>query len=72
MPQFNIETVTAEDCRENLEQWLDMAAHNPIYNYYDQLCGKAYELLSGDEYKRIYDRWASGYVACSDGYYRRR
>ena len=72
MAEFNPETVTVEDCRQNLEQWLDIAAHNPTYNHYDQLCGSAYKLLSGDEYKRIYKRWESGYVACADGYYRRR
>ena len=72
MAEFNPETVTVEDCRQNLEQWLDIAAHNPIFNPYDRLCTRAYELLNEDEYTRIYKRWASGYVACADGYYRRR
>ena len=64
--------MTIDDARENLEMWLEMAVHNPIYNEYDKLCGEAYKVLDGDEYKRIYDRWASGYVSCSDGLYRRK
>jgi len=61
-----------QKARDNLETWLDIAAHNPTYNKYDELCREAYKVLSREEYERIYDRWASGYVACSDGYYRRR
>lgn len=64
--------ITKEEARQNLETWLDLAAHNSTYSKYDELCSKAYELLGNDEYKKIYDRWASGYVSCSDGYYRRR
>lgn len=64
--------VTVEEARQNLEMWLDLAAHNPTHNKYDELCSRAYKLLGDDEYDKIYKRWASGYVSCSDGYYRRR
>ena len=64
--------MTEEEARGGLEEWLEMAVHNPIHNKYDELCGEAYKVLDGAEYKRIYDRWANGYVSCSDGYYRRR
>ena len=65
------EEVTVEDCRKNLREWLERAAINPVFNKYDKLCHKAYELLSGDEYDKIYKSWASDYVSCPDGYYRR-
>lgn len=71
MTQFNPETVTIEDCRKNLEEWLERAAINPIFNDYDKLCRRAYELLDGNEYDQIYKRWTSDYVVCPDGYYRR-
>ena len=71
MTEFNLETVTEEDCRKNLEDWLELAAHNPTYNHYDKLCGKAYDLLNPDEYTKIYKRWTSDYVLCPDRYYRR-
>jgi hypothetical protein len=67
-----VKEITAEDARQNLETWLDMAAHNSTYNKYDELCSRAYDLLGHDEYKMIYDRWTSGYVHCDDGLYRRR
>ncbi len=64
--------MTKDEAIKNLPIWLDLAANNPIYNKYDKLCSEAYEVLDHDEYDRIYKNWASGYVACSDGYYRRR
>jgi len=66
--EFAPETVTIEDCQQNLETWLELAAVNPTF--YDKLCHKAYELL-GDEYEKIYKRWTSDYVICPDGYFRR-
>ncbi len=67
-----VKEITIEEARQNLETWLDLAAHNPTYSKYDALCSKSYELLGDEEYDKIYKRWASGYVSCSDGYYRRR
>ena len=71
MPQFNPDTITIEDCRKNLDEWLDIAASNPIFNHYDKLCQRAYDLLEPKEYDKIYKRWSSGYVLCPDGNYRR-
>jgi len=64
--------MTKAEAQQNLELWLDMAAHNPTFNKYDKLCGEAYNILGDEEYDKIYKRWANGYVSCSDGYYRRR
>ena len=64
--------MTREEARNNLDTWLDMAAHNPIYNKYDELCNQAFNVLGTEEYSKIYKRWSSGYVSCSDGYYRRK
>ncbi|KKM88992.1 hypothetical protein LCGC14_1253310, partial [marine sediment metagenome] len=38
---MDVNTVTVEDCREHLDEWLSLAAINPTCNKYDQLCGKA-------------------------------
>lgn len=64
--------MTEEEARKNLEMWLDLAASNPVYNKYDELCHQAYEVLDGAEYQAIYNQWASQYVMCSDGLARRR
>lgn len=64
--------MTIEEARENLDTWLERAAHNSTYSKWDKLVSKAFELLSEDEYKSIYDKWAKGYIACSDGYARKR
>jgi hypothetical protein len=64
--------MTIEEAKNNLELWLDMAAHSQTYSVYDEKCSEAYNILGHDEYDKIYKRWASGYVSCSDGYYRRK
>ena len=39
----DLDNITADDCRKNLEDWLDMAAASPVHNVYDKLCGIAFK-----------------------------
>ncbi len=64
--------MTIDEARKDLPLWLEMAAHSSTHSKYDELCSQAYEALGDEEYGKIWDKWASGYVSCSDGYYRRK
>ena len=64
--------MTKDEAKQKLSMWLDLAARNPTYSKWDELCSEAYSVLKPDEYQKIWDSWANGYVSCSDGYYRRR
>ena len=52
--------ITIDEARENLETWLDIAAHSSIWSEYDERCSQAHTLLGRDEYGEIWQRWASG------------
>ena len=64
--------MTKEEATNNLEEWLERAVRNSIYNKYDKMCSEAYDVLGDVEYGLIYKKWASGYVSCPDGYYRKK